>query len=519
MRRRAATRTPVVITLVATLLSGASLASRTFMGVARASSCPSGSIEIARSDSTRAVQRKLAQPGTGRVFCWAPGVHHVFDTLKLHTGDRFVGASGGRRAVIDGSRRIRRFRHAGSHRWVARLRHLSVPRLSTPPGLECLDRTNHCAYPDDVYWGTRRLHRVWSASSVRKGRYYVDYVRDRIYVGSDPRARAIARAVPLPVVNGRAQSLIALGAGGGVSNLTVRHVGNGMQSAAISGNRVTISHVVVESAHGRGIGVDDRSTVTGSALLGNGQAGIGIGPHARHSGGSHGTISGNRVVRNGWDRCLGVCGGIKASGVNGLAIAHNLVKGTFGTPIWMDNGSIGYSITNNVVRGGRAAGIEAEISYDGLIAGNTVVGIRGTSEPVGAIHIQSSGACSSSCPPLAVHGIRVRGNVVGTRSRPNQYGIVLRQLSRGSGPYGGYVVRRVHVVGNSVSLSRGWTGAVDPTGSLAIYGHRNAFRRNRYHIAARRKDIFRWKQGAEANAWLTFRQWKRSGNDRAGSLG
>ena len=40
----------------------------------------------------------------------------------------------------------------------------------------------------------------------------------------------------------------------------------------------------------------------------------------------------------------------------------------------MDNDSIGYRISYNTVASNRTAGIEAEISYDGVIDGNTVTG-------------------------------------------------------------------------------------------------------------------------------------------------
>ena len=116
-------------------------------------------------------------------------------------------------------------------------------------------------------------------------------------------------------------------------------------------------------------------------------------------------------------------------------------------------------------------------------------------------------------------GLVIRGNVVGTRSHPNAYGIILRQLGRGSGPYGQHLVRDVSVVGNHVLLTRGWTGAVDPRGSKEIYQAGNTFSANVYTVRTRGAAVFRWVSAAgRPGAWLTFAGWRAQGNDVDGSI-
>src|SRR4029077_17742483 len=355
-------------------------------------------------------------------------------------------------------------------------------------------RTDHCAYPDDVYRHHRRLLRVWSRGAVAHRGYFEDYAARRIYLHSPTRPTHVSRAVPLPVVRGRSTPFIAARAGRAVRNVVVEEVGVGLQAAAISCTACLVDGVEVVHAHGRGVGVDDRSTVRSSVLRGNGQGGIGIGRHRPGAAGPSGTVSDNVVSGNGWIRCLGICAGIKASTVIGSSIVDNVVKRNVGPGIWIDNDSIGFRVADNYVAGSRTAGIEGEIYYDGVVEGNRVVGTGlrplGGSGSVGAIHVQSSGACSRSCPVGTGSGLVIRGNVVGTRSHPNAYGIILRQLGRGSGPYGQHLVRDVSVVGNHVLLTRGWTGAVDPRGSKEIYQAGNTFSANVYMVRRRGAAVF-----------------------------
>jgi parallel beta-helix repeat protein len=494
-------------------------------GLTTAADCPSGSIEIPVSDTTQMVQAKLAQPGTGRTFCWEPGVHRIHGPLRMHPGDTFVGITdeNGTLSVIDGSRTISRWRRVAPFRWVASVRGLHPPPLNLVPGLRCIDGTDHCAYPDDVFWRDRRLRRVWSLRDQGRGSYFVDYPGDRIYVGRDPSLGAVSRAVPLPVVDGRSQPLIAAKAGTMVRDLVVQKVGVGIQGAAIRGAESTIANVVVRLAHGRGFSVDDLSSVTGSTATSNGQGGIGIGRHAPGSTGAGGLIQGNSVVHNGWIRCFGVCAGIKASYTDGIEIRANDVQRTVGPGIWIDNSSINYVIEDNVVVDSQDAGIETEISYDGVISRNTITGsmqnpLHGTVS-IGAIHVLASGSCSWNCPSIPNPGVTISGNIVGTAEDPNVFGIVLRQVRRGSGSYGEHIVRDVAVRDNVVTFADGWNGAVDSSEAIDIYTTRNnTFQGNDYRLQGPSSAVFRWESGGRANAWLTFEQWQAAGNDTMGTL-
>jgi parallel beta-helix repeat protein len=488
--------------------------------------CPSNAIRIAVGDSTARIQNKLNSPGRDRTFCWESGLHRVRGTLRMHTGDTFLGITDpetGRGAVIDGSRRIRGWNRVSPRRWVARVRGLAPPRINLPPGAACFDGTKHCAYPDDVFWGQRALRRVWKPARQKRGTYYVNYAKNRIYIGKNPSRAPVSRAVPLAVVDGRSQPLINVLPGGAIQGLTVQKVGVGLQTGAIFGYQYTVDDVDVHLSHARGVQVDDLSTVRNSSLYSNGQGGLSIGQHLSGATGGTALIENNHVYGNAWIKCLGICAGMKASNVGGVLIKNNNVHGNFGVGIWIDNDSINYVIENNSVMNNRGAGIEMEISYDGIVTRNIVNGnaLNPLKEAAGAggIYVLSSGSCSSSCPPMSHGGITISHNAVGAKAEPNAYGIVLRQLNRGSGRYGQHLVQSVSVTSNTVTLSGGWTGAVDPSDATGIYTRGNTYDDNDYVVPGSDMAIFRWQSSTGlANAWLTFAQWQAAGNDTSGTI-
>ena len=411
---------------------------------AGSTNCPSNGIVVPVSFSTTQVQALVDSPGPDRVFCWAPGVHRVRRTLVMHPGDTFLGIPDpitGKQPVIDGSVVRKHWARLSKTRWVTRVSGLAAPSIFLPPGGRCLDGTDHCAYPDDVFFGEKRLRRVWSLSAQGRGSYFVDYAAHRLYVGRDPSAAAISQAVPLPVGTWPQPVISAVSGGATIESLTIEKCGVALQGAAIRGFRVTVSDVDVHSCHGWGLDVDDLSTVTDTHVSANGQGGIVVNSHLSGAIGTSGVIADDQVDRNGWIRCWGICAGLKSSTTNGLAITNNTIRNNYGSGIWMDNDSINYTIRDNTLVGNRTAGVMLEISYDGVVQGNTILGsgIRPV-EPikVGAIHVLASGSCSAACPPRPTAGIVIRDNIVGSIADPNAYGIVLRAQSRGLGLYGAH---------------------------------------------------------------------------------
>jgi hypothetical protein len=491
--------------------------------------CPSNGIMVPVSLSTTQVQAMVDSPGPDRVFCWAPGVHRVRRTLVMHPGDTFVGIPDpmtGAQPVLDGSVVRKHWARLSKWRWVTSVASLTTPSIFLPPGGRCLDGTNHCAYPDDVFFGEKRLRRVWSLRAQGRGSYFVDYGAHRLYVGRDPAAAGISQAVPLPLGTWPQPMISAMSGGATIQGLTIEKCGVALQGAAIRGYRVTISDVVVRSCHGWGLDVDDLSTVTNTELTANGQGGIVVNSHLAGATGPTGVIADDLVDRNGWIRCWGICAGIKSSATNGVAITNSTITNNYGSGVWIDNDSINYTIQDNDLVGNRTAGVMLEVSYDGLVQGNTILGsgIRPV-EPikVGAIHVLASGSCSATCPPRPTAGIVIRDNIVGSIADPNAYGIVLRAQSRGVGLFGPHQVRDVLVSGNAVTLcgtetkttASTFNGADSGGGDNSIYTSGNTFTDNHYTMPDG-LPAFRWQTASgSADGWLTFSQWQQAGMDPA----
>jgi len=431
--------------------------------------------------------------------------------------------------VIDASVPVTGWIRQSPTRWVASVPELTLPPINLSPGAICIDRTTHCAYPDDVFSGERRMTRVWSLTEQGAGSYFVDYAARMIYVGVDPAGAPISRAVPFPNVApwGGSRVIRAL-PGDTIENLTIEKCGVGLQGAAILGYEVTVKNVDVHLCHGRGIGVDDLSSVTDSRTYSNGQAGIGLGLRTKGASGPGGLVANNQVYGNGWSLC-GMCGGIKGSTVRGVTIENNNVDNNYGNGIWMDNDSINYTIQDNLIRDNSTAGIDLEISYDGVVQRNTILGSGvhpvGPNK-VGAIHVLASGACSLNCPVGPGSGIVIINNIIGSTSDPNAYGIILREQARGSGLYGAHDVRDVSVTGNFVTLCGTQMGPIastfngaDTSVDNSIYASNNAFAGNQYTISSTALSPFRWLAATGAGTgWLTFSQWQQAGNDTTGSL-
>jgi parallel beta-helix repeat protein len=488
--------------------------------------CPAAGIEIPASLSTAQVETLVNTPGPGRVFCWMPGVHRIRGTLVMHPGDTFLGISDpitGARPIIDGSVVRKHWARLSRTRWVAHVRGLAVPSIFLPPGGRCLDGSNHCAYPDDVFFGEKRLRRVWSLRAQGRGSYFVDYATNRIYIGRDPSVATISQSVPLPI-GSWPQPLISALSGGTISGLTIEKCGVALQGAAIRGFRVTVTDVDVHFCHGWGLDVDDLSTVADSAVHSNGQGCVVVNGHLPLVIGAPGTVSGDQVYGNGWIRCWGICAGVKSSTTDGLSIINNAIYGNYGSGVWVDGNSINYNIQDNSIVDNRTAGVMLEISYDGVVQGNTILGsgMRPV-EPikVGAIHVLASGGCLSACPAIPTTGILIRQNTVGSTADPNAYGIVLRDQSRGAGPYGIHVVRDVTVVGNTITLCGTTVGPIastfdgfDSGGDYSIYSSANTFEDNHYVITSAQLPAFRWQTaGGSMDGWLTFEQWQQAGMD------
>jgi parallel beta-helix repeat protein len=215
---------------------------------------------------------------------------------------------------------------------------------------------------------------------------------------------------------------------------------------------------------GAGANLHGRVTVRGGSFHHNARLGLGV------SGGTGAVIEGVELAYNNPDRRydpLWEAGGIKvaASGtqvtVRGCHVHHNVGPG-----IWFDIDNQGSVIADNLVTANAYAGIFYEISYAGVIQGNTVTG-NGTA---------ATGPIGAGILVAASQDVEIHHNVL----RDNAAGIVALQENRGSGRLGPYLVTNLWVHDNQVNLTRGASGLLNFMGDGSLYTRNNRFDQNVY---------------------------------------
>src|SRR5207253_5319722 len=86
--------------------------------------------------------------------------------------------------------RMDEIRAANLGRLLPGLSQLVLPNL--PPGIRCLDGTNHCAYTDDAYRDSHRLKRAWSMKGMVRRTYLIGYASRHIHIHSRLRPTAVS---------------------------------------------------------------------------------------------------------------------------------------------------------------------------------------------------------------------------------------------------------------------------------------------------------------------------------------
>jgi parallel beta-helix repeat protein len=217
---------------------------------------------------------------------------------------------------------------------------------------------------------------------------------------------------------------------------------------------------------GAGANLHGRVTVRGGSFHHNARLGLGV------SGGTRAVIEGVELAYNNPDRRydpLWEAGGIKvaASGtqvtVRDCHVHHNVGPG-----IWFDIDNQGSVIADNLVTANAYAGIFYEISYAGVIQGNTVTG-NGTA---------ATGPIGAGILVAASQDVEIHHNVL----RDNAAGIVALQENRGSGRLGPYVVTNLWVHDNQVYMTRGASGLLNFMGDGSLYTRNNRFDQNVYDV-------------------------------------
>jgi parallel beta-helix repeat protein len=326
-------------------------------------------------------------------------------------------------------------------------------------------------------------------SALRRGRFFFDYNRDRIYIANPPKGHLVEVASARYAFAGTEDDVEIRG-------LVVEKFANPSQRAAIDGcqgERWIIAENEVRLNHGVGICGGSGSLVSDNVVHHQGQIGLG-------SGDSVGAVfERNEVYKNNiarfdpnWE-----AGGSKFARTTDLVVRSNFVHDNNGPGLWTDIENVGAVIEGNTVVNNKSTGIAHEISFQASIRNNTVRNNDGD----GIVVMDSSDT-------------EIYGNTVITNAGdPEADPIRLYQDHRQSD---GYVTKNVSVHDNVVTTCVGSTGARDYVGDGGIFDplRSNRFESNTYAVPDLAGKWWTWREQDR-----TWQDWQQVfGQDTMGSV-
>ncbi|MET7281219.1 right-handed parallel beta-helix repeat-containing protein [Kribbella sp. NPDC005582] len=428
----------------------------------------------------------VSAAAAGTTFCFAAGVHRIGTTIRPKADQVLASADG---AVLTGSVPLTGWTKDGD-RWVVRG---ALPSAYGKSG-QCEDnKANICHLREQVFVDGTHLTRVASLASVAPGTFYADYAADAVYVGADPTGHKVEMSKTATAIESGATGVVVRG-------LTIEHFASAPQAGAlVSGPEWTVTANDVRWNHAVGVMLvkANKTLVEKNLIHHNGQLGLG-----QYSSAAA-TVSRNVISENNTDGFWVAdweSGGIKSTRSSGT-VSGNVIKANRGVGMWADVADDGRVITGNKITGNAADGIRFEISRNGVIEKNVVTGNGfGTGRGSGTSLWDGGGINVNTSSGVTIRGNSVSGNV---------NGITIQSRTRGTGPWGAYLLRDVEVTGNTVTMTGGTqaTGMVQNTASPVPAGE-VVFSGNRYVL-----DALAAKRFAKFGTKLTADGWKNAGLD------
>ena len=427
----------------------------------------------------------------GTTFCFAAGLHRISGTIRPKANQVLASAQ---RAVLTGSVPLTEWARSGSV-WVVRG---ALPSAYGKSG-ECEDnKANICYLREQLFLDGTHLTRVASLAAVKAGTFYADYAANAIYLGSNPAGHQVEMS--------KTATAIESGASGvAVRGLTIEHFASAPQAGALvsgPGWKVTANDVRWNHAVGVMLVKANSTKVDKNLIHHNGQLGLGQYSSAAAAV-TRNVISANNT--DGFWIADWESGGIKSTRSSGT-VSGNVIKANKGIGMWADVADDGRVISGNQIVGNAADGIRFEISRNGTIEGNTVTGNGfGTGRGSGTSLWDGGGINVNTSTGVTVKGNRVSGNV---------NGVTIQSRTRGTGPWGTYLLRDVQVSGNTIEMTGGTqaTGMVQNSGAEVPAGE-VVFSGNKYLL-----DDLGTQRFARFGAKLTAAGWRQAGLDQVGSF-
>jgi hypothetical protein len=443
----------------------------------RAQTVPANAVSIVPGDNAAAV---VSQHPAGTTFVFEPGLHRGV-SIRPRSGDSYLGRPG---AILSGAHVLDGFAPRDGF-WAVGGQTSQLEAHGGCAQLADGSWDSACKHPEQLFIDGETQRQVSSLNQLRPGRWYFDYARDRVYVGTNPAGHTVELATtPRAFASGARDVRIA--------GLIVERYANRAQTGAIDGSGG--SGWVVEANelrlnHGYGIRTSTGMRVLDNYVHHNGQLGVG-------GVGNDLLVAGNEIAYNHtagffaeWE-----AGGTKFALTRNLVFRDNWVHHNAGRGIWTDIDNVDVLIANNLSEWNARGGIVHEISYEAVIRDN-IARYNGLVFDVWAWGAQILVQNSSD--------VQVIGNDVTVSARGGN-GITVVDQDRGNGPRGPYRAHRVTITDNVIRHEglAGITG--DPRHQCSQSGV--VFNGNVYEAPSRWFKLDRIYWCGDAMTWSEFRE-------------
>jgi len=257
-----------------------------------------------------------------------------------------------------------------SDNWTASFDHSPTYTAGAPdnttPGFSFVNAAYPmAAYPDMVWVDGAPLVQVSSVAAVSAGKFFVDTVNKRLYIGSNPTGRTVE-------ASDISHALYMIGANTVLRGFGVRRYATSlplMGTVRVVGAGSLVENVVIADNATEGIYVrNPNQTIRRVTTSGNGILGM----VANYSDGLR--VEGLRSTGNNTERFnrAPVSGGLKITRSRGITVVNSVISNNLGQGLWFDESVYDITATGNETNGNTGSGIVAELSDKVVIADNIV---------------------------------------------------------------------------------------------------------------------------------------------------
>jgi len=321
----------------------------------------------------------------GTPFVINPGTYRLQSPINAKDGDVFLGpcakppcALSGQ-AVLNGSRLLTSFEHAGSYYYVTGQTQAGRVTITSD---KCMTGYSGCIYPEDLYFDDVPLTHVTARAEVGPGSWFFDYVNHIIYFYDNPSGHKVETSVaeaafdPGPANNVTVQGLTVEKFATPALTGAIGGAGTGVGSSTAGASWV-VQDNEIRLNHSYGVRINFGWQILGNYTHMNGNLGIGGGLSRGGSGtlSSNVLIQGNEIAYNNYAHFASgfQAGGAKIAASRSMVIRGNYVHDNNGPGLWADVGDYDILYDNNTVANNTEGGIAHEISYASLVRNNRLL--------------------------------------------------------------------------------------------------------------------------------------------------